>query len=239
MPETPNTPLSSIPKEAGGGPVHEGHRRRLRERFAKTRLNGFQEYEILELLLSFAIPRRDVKPFAREAILRFGSLADLLDAGGAELLELPGFGPNSVVLVKLVRELVDRYLEAPLRRCNLLKNRDAVLRFMRTKLGGSHKEALLIFFLGSRNRLIDWRVYSGTVDRSALFLREIAEHAVFCRATGVIAAHNHPSGICEASEDDREFTRRLRQAFDPLGVVLHDHFIATRGTAISLLDGKK
>ena len=239
MPDPLNTPLSRIPKKAAGKPVHEGHRRRLRERFAKTRLAGFQEYEILELLLSFAIPRRDVNPLAREAIRRFGTLADLLDASGAELLELPGVGPNSVILIKLVRELVSRYLETPLRRGNMLENREAVMRFIRAKLGGGKKETLLVFFLGNRNRLLDWRIYPGTVDRSALFLREIAEHAVFCRATGVIAAHNHPSGCCEPSEEDRAFTRRLQEAFGSLGVVLFDHFIASRCTTVSLLDGKK
>lgn len=232
-------PMSKIPKKPVGKLDHEGHRQRLRERFLRTRLNGFQEYEILELLLTFSIPRRDVKTIAREAIRHFGSLAALLDAGGSELLDVPGLGPNSVVLVKLMRDLADYYLEQPLRNCDVLENRNAVMRYLRSKLGGGAKETLLVLFLGSRNRLLDRRIYPGTVDRSALYIREVVEHAVLCHATGVVIAHNHPSGLCMPSPEDREFTRALEEALESLGLALYDHLIVTHSAVNSLLhDGE-
>ena len=213
----------------------EGHRQRLRDRFQKTRLEGFQDYEILELLLTFAIPRRDVKPIAREAIRRFGSLGSLLDANGSELLGVPGLGPNSVILIKLMRELTDYYLEQPLHQCSVLENRGAVVRYIRSKLGGGGKESLMVLFFGSRSRLIDRQIYPGTVDRSALFIREIVERAMFCRAVGIVAAHNHPSGFCTPSPEDRAFTRTLLAALEPLGIALYDHLIITHSAASSLL----
>ena len=230
---------SKIPKNPTGHIDREGHRQRLRERFLKTRLNGFQDYEILELLLTFSIPRRDVKPIAREAIRHFGSLGNLLDAGGSELLDVPGLGPNSIILIKLMRDLADYYLEQPLRDCNVLENRNAVVRYMRSNLGGGSKETLLVLFLGSRNRLLDRQIYPGTVDRSAIYIREVAEHAVLCHAVGVVVAHNHPSGFCSPTPEDYEFTRALEEALRPLGIALYDHIVITHSAAASLLHDPK
>lgn len=235
MPDPIDSPLAKIPKTPTAGNSAEGHRRRLRERFLRNRLDGFQEYEILELLLTFAIARRDVKPIAREALRHFGSLTALLDASGAKLLEVPGLGPSSVVLVKLIRAIGDYYLEQPLHNCDVLENRPAVLRYLRSKLGGGPKETLMVLYLGSRNRLLDRQIYPGTVDRSGIYIREVAEHAVLCHATGVVIAHNHPSGMCTPSPEDRELTRRLERALKALGLTLFDHFIVSRGAAESIL----
>ena len=235
MPDPVGTSLSKKLKSPAAKAEYEGHRRRLRERFLKTRLDGLQEYEILELLLTFSIQRRDVKPIAREALRRFGSLPELFDAGGGELLDTPGFGPNTVVLVKLMRAIIDYYLERPLRDSDMIENRDSVVRYLRAKLGGGDKETLMVLFLGSRNRLLDRQIHRGTVDRANVYIREIAEHAVVCHATGVIIAHNHPSGICMPSFEDREFTRSLEAALGALGLSLFDHLIVTRGSVRSLI----
>lgn len=203
-----------------------GHRRRLRERFLRAGLIGLQDYEALELLLMFAIPRRDVKPLAKLLLERYGSVEKVLDAPPSELLEIDGIGPQAATLIVLLKQLCAEYLEQKARSVDVLDSTGRVVDFLRMKLGGGRKETFMVLFLNTQNHLITYETYPGTVDRAPVYAREIAERALLARASGVIAAHNHPSGVCDPSPDDIRLTRSLA-ALSPLGISLFDHIIVT------------
>lgn len=204
-----------------------GHRRRLRERFLRAGLVGLQDYEALELLLMFAIPRRDVKPLAKLLLERYGSVEKVLDAPPAEQLEIDGIGPHAATLIVLLKQLCTEYLEQKARSVDVLDSTGRVVDFLRMKLGGGRKETFMVLFLNTQNHLITYETYPGTVDRAPVYAREIAERALLARASGVIAAHNHPSGVCDPSPDDIRLTRSLAAALSPLGISLFDHIIVT------------
>ena len=204
-----------------------GHRQRLRERFARNGLNGLQEYEAVELLLSYAIMRRDVKPLAKALLRRYGSVESLLDAPAAELIGQYGMGQSSALLIRLVRELCVQYLEQRARGVNVLDDPGSIEEFVRMKLGGSSRETLMTIFLNARSRIIGYELTPGTVDHASVYLRELAKRALLCNATMVVLAHNHPSGICLPSPEDVKLTASVRSALAVFGIRLVDHLIVT------------
>lgn len=212
----------------------DGHRRRLRERFLRAGLDGLQDYEAIELLLTYAIPRRDVKPLAKELLETYGSLEKLLDATPADLLDRHGMGPSGTTLVLLIRQLCSKYLEQKIRDVDVLDSSAATERFLRMKLGGGRKETFMVIFMNSHNHVLDFQVFPGTVDRAAVYPREIAEKCLRTGATAVIAAHNHPSGICMPSDGDLQTTRRILAALRTINVGLVDHLIVTPTACLSL-----
>jgi len=209
----------------GMGPA--GHRQRLRERFCRAGLTGLQDYEAVELLLSYAIPRRDVKPLAKELLRDFGSIEGLMDAPMHRLLDEHGMGMNSALLIRLIRELCAKYLEQRVRDADVLNSIERAEEFARMKLGGCQNETLMTMFLNSHNRLISYELTPGTVNRASVYVRELAKRAVLGNATGVILAHNHPSGICLPSQEDMKLTENIRQALATFGITLFCHLIVT------------
>ena len=214
----------SKPNAAGD---HSGHRKRLRERFARSGLEGLQDYEAVELLLSYAVMRRDVKPLAKELIARYHDLPGLMDATVAELTLQYGMGASSALLIKLVRDLCSKYLEQRARKHNVLDNPVLVEEFARMKLGGASRETLMTIFLNSHYHIISYELTPGTVDRAAIYLREVVRQALLCNAVAVVLAHNHPSGVCLPSPDDVKFTKALRDALQAMGITLLDHLVVT------------
>ncbi|MCQ2379111.1 MAG: DNA repair protein RadC [Victivallaceae bacterium] len=215
--------------------LNSGHRGRLRGRLLAHGLESLQDYEAIELLLTFAIPRRDVKPIAKAMMAKFGSIERILDASPDELISVEGSGPACAALVKLLKELCGKYLEAKLSgRDILLDSPRRVVDFCRMKLTGGKKETLMLIYLNARNYFIDFQCFSGTVDRAAVFVREVAESAIRLHATGVIAAHNHPSNVCDPSQEDMTLTTALQRALDAVGIKLHDHLVVTREAAYSI-----
>ncbi len=212
-----------------------GHRQRLRERFLRAGLNGLQDYEALELLLTYAIPRQDVKPLAKLLLEEFGSVEKVLDASPAELLELPGVGATAATLIVLLKQLCAKYLEQKASAVDLLDSPAKVVNFLRMKLGGGKKETFMVLFLNAQNHLIAFDSFAGTVDRATVYSREVAERALLTRASAVIAAHNHPSGVCTPSPEDIKLTLRLKAALDSLGIKLLDHLIVTPSAHRSIL----
>ena len=210
-----------------------GHRQRLRERFLRAGLPGLSDVETIELLLTFAIPRHDVKPLARELIDRFGSVGGVLDAPPAELLDINGIGQAAATMLVLLKQLCGKYLEQETRAVDLLDSGDKVIRYLRMKLGGGRKECFMVLYLNSQNHLLTTGIVQGTVDRAAVYAREVAEKCLLCRATGVIVAHNHPSGVCDPSPEDINLTRRLKTALASLNIALHDHIIVTASAHLS------
>jgi len=204
-----------------------GHRQRLRERFSRSGLNGLQDYEAVELVLSYAIPRRDVKPLAKDLLREFGSIEGLMDAPMHRLIDEHGMGMNSALLIRLIREMCSAYLEQRVRKTDVLNSFERAEDFVRMKLGGCQSETLMTIFLNSHNNIISYELNPGTVNHAAVYVRELAKRAVLANATGVILAHNHPSGICIPSQEDVKLTESIRQALGTFGVKLFCHLIVT------------
>jgi len=209
-----------------GRPHWWGHRERLRERFLRAGAKGLQDYELLELLLSYAIPRKDVKPQAKELLRRFGSLAGVMDASPEEVQEVKGIGPRAATLLRLVKEMGEVYLSERMRGVDVLSSPSQVVDFCLFRLKGEGEEKFMVIYLNVKNEVMDYEViHEGTVDRSVVYPRRVAERALRRRAASVIVVHNHPSGHPDPSPEDKRITRELVEALKPLEIRLLDHII--------------
>jgi DNA repair protein RadC len=216
-------------------PHYLGHRRRLQERFDRQGLAGWAAYEILELLLGYSIPRRDLKPLAKCLIERFKTLGGVLDAPREQLLEIEGVGPQTARFLKLQRAVLGCYLEEPEKERLTVTAPDRVADFCRAQLAGQPEEHFLVLFLDNRHRLISSEiVHHGTVDMSVVYPREIMARALHHRAAALLVAHNHPGGSRNPSADDIRITRELEKAAAVLGLRLLDHLIVADRQVISL-----
>ncbi len=226
----------TLSRERPRPPAHNGHRQRMRERFLSGGLSGMLDYEKLEFLLSFGIPRRDVKPLARLLLERFESISGVLDASHEELRETPGVGEHVATLLKLTRELITFYLEEELQQKPEIREPDAVLAFARSKLGGRQREALMSIMLNAAGKVVHFDITEGTLDRATVYPRNVLEAALKHHASAVILVHNHPSENCEPSHGDLELTRKLTGCLGAAQIRLLDHFIVSRTNAISLAE---
>jgi len=203
-----------------------GHRARLRDRFRKAGLSGFHDYETLELLLSFAIPRRDVKPAAKQLVKKFGGLRGVFDASLDELETVPGVGPNAAIMIRFLKEAASLYLKEKIQKRSLLDSPEAVIEYCRHSLLGQRNELFRVIYLNTRNEIIDVETISeGTVDHTSVYPRKVLEGALRHNAVALIFVHNHPDGASEASDADRRLTQALVQATKAVGISVHDHVI--------------
>jgi DNA repair protein RadC len=205
----------------------EGHRQRLRERFQKSGLSGFHEHEILELLLTYVIPRKDVKPLAKALLNEFGNnLATVLDTPAAALQRVPGIGERAAGLLSLVPSLLNSYQSSRWTRKETFSSTQKAVAFLAALLGTERNEIFCILALDSQNRLIAVEhVQKGSANRTAVFPRLVVEACLKHHATAVILAHNHPGGGPQPSAADRQLTLRLKKILGDLDIVVHDHII--------------
>lgn len=216
-------------------PHYLGHRDRLREKFAEAGGDALPDYELLELLLFRAIPRRDVKPLAKALIRRFGSLAEVLGAEPARLLEIDGIGPGVASDLKLVEAAGRRLARGAIGERDVLDSWAALSEYLRATMAFASREEFRILFLDKRNHLIADEVQGrGTVDHTPVYPREIARRALELSATAIILAHNHPSGDPKPSTADIAMTREIAAVLAPLQIVVHDHVILGRNGHASL-----
>jgi len=209
-------------------PHYIGHRERLRERFRRAGAAGLHDYELLELLLTYVIPRKDVKPLAKKLIKRFGSLSGVLDAAQQEL-ESEGLSSTTATLIRLVKELGGSYLAERMKHKDLLSSPQAVMDFARLRLAGLPHEALMVIYLNAKNEVIDYEtLHEGTVDRVIIYPRRVIEAALAHHAAGLILVHNHPSGYPEPSEDDKRLTQAIVEAVRTVDIQVIDHIIVGR-----------
>ncbi|MGQ9630187.1 MAG: RadC family protein [bacterium] len=219
-------------------PHYIEHRKRLRERFQKAGAEGFHDYELLELLLTYAISRKDVKPIAKELIERFGSLSGVLDAGQGELESVPHLGPISATLIRLVKELCGAYLAEGMKHRDSLSSPQAVVDFARAKLAGLPYEAFMAIYLNVKNEVIKYEIiHEGTVDRAVIYPRRIVEGALANHAAGLILVHNHPSRHFEPSEEDKHLTRAIAEAARTVDVRILDHIVVGKDGYFSFAEG--
>lgn len=215
---------------------YQGHRERLRERLAKNP-DKLWDYEILELLLGKVLTRKDTKPLAKELLLRFKSIKGVLDAKPAELRNVPGFGPALESFWLLLRELLARYVESPVRQRVLLSSPEAVAAMARSRLAGHEHEETWIAYVDTQNRLIAWEQNSkGSIDQTSIYPRDIMERALLLKASGFILVHNHPGGCSSPSAADLQITESIKRSAQALGLRFLDHIIVTDSEHFSMLN---
>ena len=213
-----------------------GHRQRLRERFLKGGASaGFHDYELLELLLSYAIPRRDTKRLAKALLEEFGSLESVISQPPEILQKVEGIGQAASVLLNLI-SMIARKERPPRKGEHILLDRlEGVKAYLSDELRFVRRERLIALLLDGRNRLIAEKLIdSGSVDRSAVHPRNLVEKIIQTGATGVILVHNHPGGRPEASREDLELTRKLRELGRSLGFRILDHLIVSPEGVLSM-----
>lgn len=211
-----------------------GHRRRLRERFAKQGLDGFHDYEVLELLLTYAIPRVDVKPLAKRLLREFGTLAGVFDATVAERAQVPGIGEKASVFLALIRNVEIRYLASDLPGKSVFDRPDKVKDHLRFLIQGRGMECFGAVFTDQQHRHLATEImFEGTVDRTAVYPRNLMKRALELDAKGLILFHNHPGGSTSASREDIDLTRIMTAAGRPLDIKVLDHFLLAGRQVIS------
>jgi len=206
----------------------DGHRRRLRERFLKSGLAGFADYEVIELLLTLAIPRSDVKQPAKALIARFGNLRSILDASVEELRTVAGIGEVAPVALKIIREAATLYLQQTNEDNNFISDPACLADFWRMRIGGMHNEVFEVAYLDSGLHLLRngvERLEEGTIDRAAVYPRRVIEAALRRGAAVIVLAHNHPNGDVKPSEQDKLLTRALVLAAETVHLRVFDHLI--------------
>jgi DNA repair protein RadC len=212
--------------KAGSGKEASGHRKRLREKFIRSRLGGFHDYEIVELLLTLGSPRRDCKPQAKEAIRRFRSLRGVLSASPEELQQIKGIGPNNALGIRLVSEVAREFLKQKIVAQPAYKSAQEIFDYLYHSLRDLKKERFKVIYLNSQNQIIDIAdIAQGTVNRGVVSPREVMESAIKHSAVSLILAHNHPSGNPEPSQSDEQLTRDLVFAGGIMQVRVLDHII--------------
>jgi DNA repair protein RadC len=230
---TPERPWP-VPRHADPAPERppqrEGHRQRLKDRFTIGGAEALPDYELLELVLFSAIPRRDTKSLAKALLEKFnGSFAEVINAPAERLKEVKGIGDNAVQHLKIVRAAALRLMEVNIKGRNALNSWEAVVKFCRAEIGFESTEQFYVLYLDKKNRLIAHeRHQQGTVDHTPAYPREVVKRALELGATAVILVHNHPSGDPTPSKADIEMTKQIVDAAKPLNIAVHDHLIVGR-----------
>ena len=217
--------------------VHDGHRARLRRQLMEGGLDSFSDVQVLELLLGFAIARKDVNPLAHALLDRFGSLSGVLDAPAGELMKVPGIGENTAVMLSVMPQLMRRY--------TIGKNKTGTILNTTTKAGsyllpfffGAKDEQVYLLCLDAKCKVLDCRkLFTGSVNTVGVSVRRIVEEALRRNATSVILAHNHTSGIALPSREDEETTNMVQAALEAVGIRLADHMVMVEDDFVSMAD---
>jgi DNA repair protein RadC len=233
LPQTEAVPPE--PASNGAKPHYLGHRERLRRRFREGGADALPDYELLELILFRAIPRRDVKPLAKAMIARFGSFAETVAAAPERLSEIEGVTEGVITEIKLIHAAALRTAQGEIKKRPLLSSWTSVLDYLRSAMAFEAREQFRILFLDKRNRLIADEVQSrGTVDHAPVYVREVMKRALELSATALVLAHNHPSGDPKPSKADIDMTREIVNVAGKLGIAIHDHVILGRDGHLSL-----
>lgn len=212
-----------------------GHRQRLRERFIKSGLNSFQDYEIIELLLTFGTPRKDCKQLAKQMIERFGNLDGIFNASLDELQKIKDVGQIKALILRLFPAVSERLAQEKITKKIKLDSPKAVAEYLQKSIGREKKEHFIILSLNTQNQLIKISDVSvGTLDASLVHPREVFHEAIECSASQIILAHNHPSGSIEPSVEDVEISKQLIKAGKIMGVDVLDHIIVSKNGYKSL-----
>jgi DNA repair protein RadC len=231
--------MGAAEKKADSGfnetPHFHGHRARLRDRFREAGPDALSDYELLELVLFRALPRRDVKPLAKALLAQFGSFAEVISAPPARLAEVDGLGASAIDELKIVQAAANRLARGEVKRRAVLSSWSSVVDYCRSSMAFADREQFRILFLDKRNQLIADEVQSnGTVDHTPVYPREVVKRALELSATAVVLVHNHPSGDPTPSRADIQMTMQIVEVAKPLGIEVHDHIIVGKDGHASL-----
>lgn len=218
-------------------PDYIGHRQRLRERFMSDVGRSMPDYELLELVLTYALPRKDVKPLAKMLLRQFPNLASVIAASVADLKQIKGVGDNVIALLKLIQACSNKicweHLEA--KDAPILTDKSRIVEYCRSCIGHATQENLLIIYLNIHGKFISQKIEQvGTLDAVMISPRAIVESALANKASAIIMVHNHPSGSSMPSKADIEMTRRVKEALKTVSIRLEDHLIITSGKYYSM-----
>jgi DNA repair protein RadC len=214
-----------------------GHYARLRKRFLDGGLEGFLDYEVIELLLKLADNRRDQKNTAKNLIKKFKSLKGVLEAHPDELKKEYGVGPANVFGIKMIQAVSRRYLKDQIINTDYVKSSNDVIDYLKHRLRDKNRESFLLVLLNGQNRIISVeKLFTGTITTSAVYPREVIKFILQNNAAAVIFVHNHPSGNPQPSRDDRSITNKLISACKSIDVVVHDHIIIAGNQITSFAD---
>jgi DNA repair protein RadC len=238
--------MSTPTKPPTEKPHYHGHRGRLRGRFQAGGAGALQDYELLELLLTYAIPYSDVKPLAKNLIAHFGSFSQVLDAPQEALLEVTAqdikgrtlrLTEFSATLMRLVKSCFEIYLKEEALSRQRIPSLEVLVDYCRTAMGGLKDEQFRVLYLNSQNEIITEEILQeGTVNQTVVYPRKILELALKHKASGLILVHNHPSGNLNPSASDRELTQTVVKASQALNLTVHDHLIISRHGYFSLAE---
>ncbi len=213
----------STPPDA---PHYKDHRRRLRKKFAAAGVDAFYDYEVLELLLSYAIPRKDVKPLAKELLTYFGSLKGVMDAEIRDLEKMAGVGTHTAVLIKLVKDAGALYLKEKAKGKPQITCTRELLDYCKVYMGGLKDERFCVIYLDAQNKLTGIEtVQEGIVNQAVVYPRKVLENALEQKASAIILVHNHPSGHVKPSDADIRLTKTIQDTARILDILVHDHII--------------
>ena len=234
----PDMPAKSDdPSKAGfaEAPHYHGHRERLRDRFRDAGADALSDYELLEMVLFRALPRRDVKPLAKALITKFGSFAETVHAPETLLKEVGGLGDSAITEIKLIAATASRVAKGQVKQKTVLSSWSTVIDYCRAAMAFADKEQFRILFLDKRNQLIaDELQQVGTIDHTPVYPREVVKRALELSATAIILVHNHPSGDPTPSTADIQMTKSIMSISGPLGIAVHDHIIVGKNGHASL-----
>lgn len=217
-------------------PSEDGHRARLRKRFCKSGLGGFADYEVVELLLTLAIPRSDVKQPAKALIARFGNLRGILDATPEDLQTIKGIGSVAPIGLQIIRSAATLYLQQSGEGQDSLADSSRLAAFWRLRIGARPNETFEVAYLDSAYRLLHDGVETleeGTLDRATVYPRRVVEAALRRGAASLVVAHNHPNGNVAPSDQDKVLTRAIVLATETVGVKIVDHMIVSSSESFS------
>ena len=217
--------------------VHDGHRERLRARFAEHGLESFNELNALELLLCYAIPRRDTNEIAHRLLDAFGSLSGVFQASMQELTSVPGIGENAATLILMVPQIVKKAHVSKAKETKIIRNSTDAGNYLLPYFLDEPDEIVMMLCLDNKRAVICCREMGrGVVNCVDANIRRMVETALKVKTTTVIVAHNHPNGVALPSREDDNFTRTLYRSLGLLGITLEDHIIVANDEFVSLAD---
>ena len=217
--------------------IHDGHREKMRQRFLKSGLDAFADHEALELLLYYAIPRRDTNPIAHALMERYGSLSAVLAAPVEDLKKVEGVGESAAILLKLAPQLYRKAKMSDAEQETILSSVERVGAYLLERFAGEKNEVVYQLCLDRKGKLLVCKkLGEGGVTSADLDIRRLVENALLTGASAVVLAHNHPSGVALPSDDDYTATRRIQEALQAVEVPLVDHIIVADSDFVSMAE---